>query len=223
MKGYDLENAARMISGNLHAGSITIPLLNGVDNVERLQPLVPAGTLLNGCVYISAHIAAPGTIKHAGGPGTLIFGPGDGVITPYKDLEVTLANAGIDAVLSDHIAVDVWSKYIFIGPLAGLTSMAAQPLGAILENTRFRIMLEGMMKEIKLIADARGVTLPPDIVTQSLATASKFPYETRSSLQLDFEKGGETEIETFTGYVVNTGRKLKIRTPYHDEVYAALA
>ena len=51
---------------------------------------------------------------------------------------------------------------------------------------------------------------------------SNFPYETKSSLQLDFERGKQAEVETFTGFVVRSGKKLGIKTPLHEAAYSAL-
>jgi 2-dehydropantoate 2-reductase len=83
-------------------------------------------------------------------------------------------------------------------------------------------MLEKMMKEIKVIADAKKIPLPVDIVQQSLEVASNFPYETKTSMQLDYEKEKQTEIETFTGYIVKSGKELGIETPLHNEIYSEL-
>ena len=222
VKSYGLENAARMITGNLHADTVIIPLLNGVDNVERLKTVLNTGIIMNGCVYISTQIVSPGVVEHVGGAGKLIFGPEEGTIEPYRKIETLMKNADIMAVLSDNINVDVWSKYIFIGPLASITSMTGQPLGAVMENEEHRTMMEGMMMEIKLLADAGGIPFPEDIVKKSMDVTSNFPYETKSSLQLDFEKGKQTEMETFTGYVVRSGKESGIETPLHDKVYSEL-
>ena len=222
VKGYGLENAARMIVDNLHPDTVTIPLLNGVDNVERLKTIVNTGIILNGCVYISTRITSPGVIQQTGGSCKLLFGPESGSIEPYKKIETLLRNADIEAELSESITVGAWSKFLFVGPLAGITSMLGKPFGAIIENAELRTMLEGMMKEVKFIADAKGIPLPDDIIQQSLKLTSNFPYETKSSLQLDFEKGNQTEIETFTGYIVKSGNELGIETPLHDKVYSEL-
>ena len=222
VKGYGLENAAQMIADNLHSDTVTIPLLNGVDNVERLSSILHGGTILNGCVYISTRIAHPGVIQQTGGSCKLLFGPESGSVEPYRKIETLLKDADIKAELSENITVGAWSKYLFVGPLAGITSMLSSPFGAIMENENHRAMLEGMMKEVKLIADAKGIPLPENIIEQSLELTSNFPYETKSSMQLDFEKGKETEIETFTGYIIKSGKESGIKTPLHDKVYFEL-
>ncbi|MBW2631552.1 MAG: 2-dehydropantoate 2-reductase [Deltaproteobacteria bacterium] len=222
VKGYGLENAARMIADNLHSNTVTIPLLNGVDNVERLSSILHGGIILNGCVYISTRIAHPGVIQQTGGSCKLIFGPESGSAEPYRKIETLLKDADIKAELSENITVGAWSKYLFVGPLAGITSMLGKPFGAIMENEDHRTMLEEMMKEVKLIADAKGIPLPENIIEQSLEVTSNFPYETKSSMQMDREKGNPMEVDTFIGYIVKTGKSLGVKTPLHEEMLIIL-
>ena len=222
VKGYGLDAAARMLVNNIHDDTVIITVLNGVDNAERLKTTLHKRSVLNGCVYISSRIVSPGKIQQVAGPRTLIFGPEDGSIEPYKNIESVLQNAGIKATLSSNIQTDVWTKFVFMGPLAGITSMLDKPFGAIMEDQDNVKMTEGLMREVESLAKAQNVSLPDDVVRKSLALARNFPYETKSSLQLDFEKGKPSEIETFTGYVVKSGKVFGITTPFHDQVYSAL-
>lgn len=221
-KGYDLEAAAALVKQNLHSGTITIPLGNGVDNAERLRAILRQGTVFNGCVYVSSRIAEPGVVEQVAGTGKMIFGPEQGSAEPYREIENVLRAAGIDATLSEDINQDVWSKYLFICSLAGITSMLEKPFGAILEDAEHHALLQGLMEEIKSLATASGFTLPEDSVAKALQTAANFPYETKSSMQLDYERGNKTELETFTGYVVKSGHQQGVPTPLNERVYAAL-
>jgi len=83
-------------------------------------------------------------------------------------------------------------------------------------------MLEGMMREIRELAVLKGVTLPSDIVELSLAKGVAFPPDTKSSMQLDCEKGRRTEIETFLGFVVREGERLGADVHLTRGVYDAL-
>ncbi len=222
VKGYGLNSAARMLANNIHDDTAVITVLNGVDNAARLKAIFNRGNVLNGCVYISSRIISPGKIEQIAGPRTLIFGPEDGSIEPYKDIESVMKNAGIKATLSSNIQTDVWTKFVFMGPLAGITSMLEKPFGAIMEDQDNVKMVEGLMREVESLAKAHNVFLPDDVVRKSLALARNFPYETKSSLQLDFEKRKQSEIETFTGFVVRSGKAFGIKTPFHNEVYSVL-
>ncbi|MFH1080392.1 MAG: 2-dehydropantoate 2-reductase [Pseudomonadota bacterium] len=224
VKSYGLEEAARLIKDNLHDESVVIPLLNGVNIAERLKTILPKGRILSGCVYISARIESPGVVRQVGGSCQLIFGPDQtNDVETYRPIEAFLHEAGIKAELVGDIAVPLWTKYIFIDPLAGLTSMTGKPFGAILDNLIDRTMLEGLMQEVELVARAQGVSLPGDIVEATIAKVAAFPKETKTSLQLDFEKGNPAELDIFMGYMIAAGKRLGISAPLHEKVYRELS
>jgi len=124
--------------------------------------------------------------------------------------------------LTADITTQVWTKYIFISSLATITSLRQKTFGEILEDEKNKQMLEGLMKEVELIAKKRGVTLSEDIVSLSLEKISAFPYDGTSSMQRDFKSGRKTELETFTGYNIKSGKELGVETPLYQEAYNEL-
>ena len=223
VKSYGLEEAARRIKDNIHDETVIIPLLNGVNIAERLKAILPKGRILSGCVYISARVESPGIVRQVGGSCQLIFGPDQANdVERYRPIEAFLQEAGIKAELVGRIALPLWSKYIFIDPLAGLTSMLGKPFGAIMDNPIDRTMLEGLMQEVELVARAQGVPFPKDIVAGTMSKVASFPATTKTSMLLDFEKGNPAELDIFMGYMVAAGKKLGIQTPLHEKVYGEL-
>lgn len=222
VKEYDLESAAALLDPLLHDRTIVLPLLNGVDIAERLRSIIPRGVVLSGCVYISTFVEAPGVVHQVGGTCQLLFGPDDGKSDAYRPLETLLQEAGIKAELSQDIAVPLWSKYLFVSPMAGVTSLTGKCFGDVMVDAKGRAMARGLMAEVERLARAKGIGLPPDSVERGIATAERFPPATKSSLQLDFEKGRRTELELFIGFAVRAGRSLGVPMPLHEELYAAL-
>jgi 2-dehydropantoate 2-reductase len=223
VKSYGLEEAARRIKDNIHDETVIIPLLNGVNIAERLKAILPKGRILSGCVYISARVESPGIVRQVGGSCQFIFGPDQANdVEKYRPIEAFLQEAGIKAELVGRIALPIWSKYIFIDPLAGLTSMLGKPFGAILDNPIDRTMLEGLMQEVELVARVQGVPFPEDIVEATMAKAASFPATTKTSMLLDFEKGNPAELDIFMGYMVAAGKKLGVPVPLHEKVYGEL-
>jgi 2-dehydropantoate 2-reductase len=222
VKEYALEEAAARIAPLLHAETVVLPLLNGVDISERLRTLLSRGVVLSGCVYISTFIEAPGVVRQVGGSCQLFFGPDDGKTEAFRPLETFLKDAGIEVELTDRIDVHLWTKYLFVSPMAGVTSFMAKTFGAVMEDEKGRTMVRGLMEEIDRLAGVKGIDLPADSVETALVKVARFPYETKSSMQLDYEKGGRTEIDLFIGYAVRAGRILGIPVPLHEELYTAL-
>ena len=222
VKGYDLDGAAGALAEVTGEATVVIPLENGVDTAERLGKILPRARVLNGTVYISSRIAAPGVVQQLGGAGSLFFGPETGPAAPFRTIESLFLEAGIQAVLTEAVAVEVWKKFLFISPVAGATALFGKSLGGILEDPEALRLLEGMMNEVDRLARARGIGLPASAVAQAMETVARFPYETKTSFQVDMENGRKTEIETFMGYVVRAGQALGIDTPFNRRVYDAL-
>ena len=222
VKTYDLESFMRILEKNVGEKTVFLPLLNGVDNAERLKSFFPADRILNGCVYISAHIVSPGVVQQVGGSCQLFFGPEYADRHAFVKIEHTLTNAGIKAELRENIDEIVWEKYIFISPLASVTTLLGEPFGVVMEKKASRDLAEGLIKEVERIARARGVKVAEGIVDVTLNKVNAFPYETKSSMQVDCEKGKKTEIEAFTGYVVRSGEELKLDVPLRRMVYDKL-
>ena len=222
VKSYGLETAARSIFGNVHEQTVVVPLLNGVDITERLQGILPRGVFLYGTVYVSAFIESPGVVRQVSPAGRLIFGPGDGRVELFRTIDDLFRDAGIVSELTPDPRLALWTKFIFICPAASVTSLLRKSFGGVLDDPEAREMLAGMIGEVEQIARAKGIALPKDIAAATLEKVRQFPPETKTSLQLDFEKGRATEIDTFTGFIVKAGRELGIATPLHERAYAQL-
>ena len=64
--------------------------------------------------------------------------------------------------------------------------------------------------------------LPADVADKTIEVISRFPYDTKTSIQLDRERGNITEIDIFTDYIRQSGLELGIPTPLHNKIYNQL-
>jgi len=223
-KGYDLLSASRMITVAVSDRTVVIPPGNGVGNAAIVKEgLGGRGDVLSACIYISTHIIGDGAVEQMGGPRKFFFGNPNGEMEKYRAIEKVFLAGGLNAELTPNILREVWSKYLFVAPLSGLTALYAVPQGGLLTDPARRALLTEMMQELDALARKAGVGLPPDIVQQSMAKADSFPYETKTSMQLDFEQGKPTELETMMGYAARMAKELKVSMPRFNETYVALA
>ena len=222
-KGYDLVEAARMMKPAVTDRTVVIPPGNGVGNAEMVAEGIGKGDILSACIYISTHARSAGVVEQLAGPRKFFFGNPNGEVDSYRALEAVFASAGLNVELTPNILREVWSKYLFVEPLSVLTSLYSVPQGGLLDDSARRKQLQAMMEELLGLAKSVGVNLRDDIVEQSMVKADSFPYETKTSMQLDFEHGRPTEVETMIGYAVRKAQELGVAVPQHAEVYALLA
>jgi len=222
VKGYDLEESAKMLIPNIGENTIIVSLLNGVDNAEKLQSVLPAGKVLNGCVYIGAHRVQPGVVKQVGGSGKLFFGSESGIQVDGEGIQDIFERANIDAEFRKDIKNIVWEKFLFISPFASATSFLGKPLGELMDSPEGKALVEALLEEVLLVANSQDIRFQEDIREVTLEKARSFPPEAKTSMQMDFEKGKRAELETFTGYIVREGRRHGLAVPNHDKVYTGL-
>jgi 2-dehydropantoate 2-reductase len=222
VKSYDTESAAALLSPVLTDESIILCLQNGVDNVEKIQQVIPRGTVYGGAAYIYATITAPGVVTQPGGPRKIVFGPmhaGDQRAKPILDM---MLRAGIRCEIADDIRAAMWVKYIFISAVGGITALTRLMLGEILPVTETRQMLENAMRETETIAHALGVNVPEGIIDRMFENLKTMDTNTYSSMYHDLVNARPLEVEAFAGTLTRYGQQLGISTPTHKLIYAAL-
>lgn len=225
VKSYDTETSARALGPMLHDTTIVISLQNGVDNEEKLSQTLLHGIVFGGVAYVYATITAPGVITEWGGPKKIVFGP------LRKDPQLrergtailkTVTDCGVDAEFTEDINVALWSKFIFITAVGGITALTRLTLGQILESPETRLLLRSAMEETLAVATAVGVAIPAGLIDDSFARLAKFDNSSRSSLYVDLASERRLEIESLSGTVMRLGQRHGVPTPIHAMIYAAL-
>jgi 2-dehydropantoate 2-reductase len=223
VKLWDTEIAATAMRPLVGSSTRVITFQNGVDSVERMQPILGEDHVAGGTTHMASVVSAPGVIAHTSEFAQMKCGRVDGRNDPVLDAFVGLARAaGIDASLSADINLDRWKKFTFLVGLSGATGTLRLPLGPILADPDTRAFFLALMQEVVTVGRASGVALPPDFVQDRLAFADTTPPGFKASLLHDLERGNRIELDWLAGKVVALGRSLNIPTPANTAVYAAL-
>ena len=235
VKTYDTETAASGARPLAGPGTFILPLQNGVESAARLGPVLGGANVLGGAVWVVSSVAAPGVIRQESRVRRIVFGPlarrgadtvGDGP-TPamHGALETVpdaLASTGFLVELTSAIESVLWTKFLFIAPVAGLTSVLRTPLGPILASPEGRDLLRRAMVEVEAVARAQGVSLEPQVVDSTMAFAAGLEPTTTSSMARDVAAGRRTEHDALCGAVVRAGRRSGTPAPIHELCWACL-
>jgi 2-dehydropantoate 2-reductase len=223
VKGYDTEEAARRCRPMAGEGTSLLCLQNGVDNEEKLAAILGPGPVLGGVVHILSTVLEPGVISQTAGPRTIRFGEMSGVRTPRLDaILATLTGAGIQAAITERIAVELWEKFLFICAHGGVTALTRLGVGEILACPETADLYRGVMEEIVRVGRGSGIPIPDDSVERALAFARSLAPAMRSSLAHDLERGNRLEVDSLSGAVIRYGAAAKVPTPLNGLIYACL-
>jgi 2-dehydropantoate 2-reductase len=223
VKLYDTDAAASGCLPLLGPDTSVVSFQNGVTAAETLATEVGADRVFAGTTHILATIAAPGEIAHLGTMAKLRFGELDG--RPSARVSGLLAacqRAKIDAAISDDINVDIWTKFAFIAPASGITSLLRLPLGPIREDPETRALLRAAVDEAVAVARQSGVALPDDLAETHMAMIDGLPETMGSSMLHDLTQSRRLELPWLSGTVARLGREKGVPTPTHDVIVTAL-
>jgi 2-dehydropantoate 2-reductase len=222
VKLYDTESAIPLLPPLIGADTVVIPFQNGVESVEMLSHAVERSHLASGTSYVQASIAEPGVIRHIA-LDRLIFGELDGARTPRLErLFDVCRDAGVTPVLSDQIEVEIWSKFVHLSVLSGLTAVTRSPVGPLRDDPDLFAMWQAALVETIAVARAKGIALRRSLFDELMTLLREIPAQAASSMLQDLERHRRLELPWLSGAVVRMGQALDVETPIHRFITTVL-
>ena len=139
-----------------------------------------------------------------------------------RQLLQTLKQSGIPAEFNLDIHQTLWSKFLFIATMAGVTSLSRETMAQLLPRPEWRQVITGCMREIEAVGRASGVNLDSRIVEDTLQYIEGSLEQMHASMHSDILAGRPLELEALNGAVVRAGLKVNAPTPINDVIYAVL-
>lgn len=223
LKNYHLEGALPSLHRLVEKGAKILPLLNGMEHMDRLVEALGEANVLGGSCYIESTLNDAGEIVHTSPMQDIVFGALSPSIDQgfLKSVETMVREAGIVVTLSEHILQDMWSKYLFLSTLSGITAATRQPIGIALKDPITRDYLGDFIKEVCTIARTK-VELPEDIVEQLMKRMESIKPAMTSSMHRDLEKGQAIELESLHGGLLKMASAAQLATPSVKAIYSLL-
>ena len=220
LKATDLEAGLEAIRSNVSDQTVILPLLNGVEYRPRILKHYPRADALEGCIYILSNIVEPGVIRKKGEIFRLCWGKENFDPDNYAQILKLFDRSLPRHKPTADIAYEQWRKFLFISPMAALTSLYKVPMDQVYRE--HRTQLRRLLEEITALARAKGISLGEKEIEATLAQASKVLPGAKTSMQLDLERGKPAEIEALVGYVVKEGKRLGVDVSEMERIYQLL-
>lgn len=191
VKGYHLDQAIPQIQTIVNqTGAFVLPLLNGMEHLERLQQAIGKERVIGGFASIIATLNDEGHVEHTSGSSAIKFGAlHDSQLEICEQLEEISKNLNTSIVREDNILKHMWKKYIFITAFAGITSSMQQPSGAINENEATFNVAKKIIYEMSMLAKLEGIYLTDEEIEIMANRLKGFNPKATSSMHQDLRKG----------------------------------
>lgn len=228
VKGYSLDAAAEVIGRTAGRETVVIPVLNIYGTGERLQREFPELTVTDGCIYVAAHISAPGEITHGGDIFRVVYGlrpgqeAGKTVLDKLAEVKRDLDEAGIYGDYTDHVKRDTFKKFTYVSPVAAAGEYFHGQAGDFQKEGEPRETFIAMIRELQALAEAMELGLQTDIVEANLKILGDLSPEAGTSMQRDIARGGASEIEGLVYRVEELADNYGVPVPVYKKVIREL-
>lgn len=221
VKNYSLRDALTAVLPCIGKYTVVVLILNGVDHFAVAQQILTKGQLVDSAIYITSSSDEDYAIHQAGKFTRVVLG-GPNTQALRKAYEV-LNHPGITCQVASDIQAELWNKYILNCAYNVTTAYYECTIGEVVDDAARRQEFYALLQEAYAVGKALGVHLASDVVDtiygRILRQDSK---QTTSSLAMDVMAGHQSELETFSGYLVRTAKELGVAAPLSTKYYEAL-
>ncbi len=222
VKLWDVETAGALMKPLVGPNTRVLSMLNGIDSVERLTPIL-GGDVIAACpTQISAVIAEPGVILHKAVQPTFSCGFMDGRDDArLKALVDEMQGAKFTSRYSREAEADLWRKFVFLVGMSGSTAGLRATLGEIRSDPDTLAVLQSLMREVEAVGVKKGIPIAGH-AEKAIGYAMAGAPGNKASMAEDLARGNRLETDWLQGKVVELGKQLGVPTPVNRDIYAVL-
>lgn len=206
-KAYDLDDALASLH-RADSRGLLLPFLNGMDHLRLLDARYGRERVLGGVAHIAATITSTGAVKQLSDLHRLTVGPRAAEQAALAREFVALgAGARFDSVYSDNIEQVLWTKWVFLATLAGMTTVCQGTVGEIVATPDGEALAREMYAECCAVAQAQNHPISAEEQGKALAMLTQQGSSFTASMLRDLQNGQRTEHEHILGNMASRGQQ----------------
>lgn len=224
VKSYDTAAAIEQVKSLVGKGTLVIVAQNGYGNYETVAASVGKEHTLLARVIFGVKLPAPGRAEVTVIADDVRIGQPHNAVDPdrIKAIASAVNAAGIPTAYAANVAAILWDKILYNAALNPLGAVLECTYGQLAENSGTRIIMDRIIDEIFLVAQAHGMPLNwkssaeyrQHFYTKLVPpTAKHFP-----SMYYDVKAGKRLEIDALNGAIVRLAHEKGISVPVNETI-----
>lgn len=214
VKAYALERAISDFAAAVGGGTMILPVLNGMRQIDVLISCFGPGPVLGGVALIVADVDQERRIVQTADIQQLTYGELEGGISSrVKTLDQTLASAGFVAQASSNIMQAMWEKWVQLASLGAVTCLMRGTIGDVVAARGGAALSRAVVRECAAIAAACGHAPSEGLLDWHTGLMTQEGSALASSMYRDMRKGTHVEAEHILGDLHQRGAARGVAAP----------
>ncbi|MDO5410233.1 MAG: 2-dehydropantoate 2-reductase [Lachnospiraceae bacterium] len=226
VKNYSLEQICRQLAPAVDEHTIIVPVLNGIDPADRTRQMFEKGIVVDSLIYIASGSEPDFSIVQKGNYTNLHIGTRSSdprVKEAVEKVHSLFVPTGINCIMAEDIEAAIWKKYIFNCAFNVMTAAYSANVEDLRIVPEYVQDMENLMDEACLVARKKQVAIPDDLKEERIQFFMNLQSPTAtSSLRRDIDAGRSSELETFSGYLLQEAPKYGVKLARTEYYYKLL-
>ena len=216
LKYNALENALDMISNVVSDNTIVMSLMNGIDSEDIIARKIGEQHIVHSLIKVASHKEEDGYVFDAESTIGIVFGEPQ---RPkfVKEIENLFSKSLLHYRSTEYIYEEIWSKFRLNVCNNLPQAILGAGVGCYADSQHMKFIQDGLRNELETIARAKGIDMSK--ADPSATRGSAVPKSARYSTLQDLDAKRHTEIDMFSGALIQMGKELHIPTPYNEFTY----
>lgn len=223
-----LPSALEVMASSVGENTVILSMMNGIDSEEILGERFGKEKVVY-CVAQGMDAQRYGTALRFTRPGKLYIGvpetPEDPALYAQRSRRLERVCRFFDAaafpyIREEKILYRLWSKFMLNVGCNQVCMVYDAPYGeALVHGSEPFAMMVGAMREVCILAQAKGIPVGEEEVAQYIALEQTLDPGALPSMGQDRRQKRASEVEMFAGMVIRLGRELGIEVPINEFLY----
>lgn len=219
VKHHQLEQAVRDIEKYTGDETIILSLLNGIVSEETVAEKYGMDKILHSFA-VGTDAVREGTDIRFSNIGRIVFGAKDeGKSEKVRLVKDFFERTGIPYEIPGDIMRELWWKFMLNVGINQVSAVLKAGYGVFQKIDEARELMVMASLEVVALAEKAGIGISGDDIAKYVAVINTLSPEGKTSMLQDIEAGRKTEVEIFSGTVIEMGKKYGVDTPVNKILF----
>ena len=220
VKQHHLQQCIRDICRFVGPETIILSLLNGITSEEIIGREYGMDKLLYSFV-VGTDAVREGTATRFSNMGRIVFGERTNLnhspkVTGVKQF---FDRVGVPCQIPGNMLRELWWKFMMNVGINQTSAVLRAPYGVFQKVGEARELMEMACRQVIRLSEKTGINLMEEDINSYLKIINTLSPLGKTSMLQDVEASRKTEVEIFSGTVIELGRKYGVETPVNEVLW----
>jgi 2-dehydropantoate 2-reductase len=220
VKNHHLRDAIQDMANRIGEKTVIISVMNGIDSEEQIGAVYGMDKVLY-AVAVGIDALREGNAMTYTTQGKLFFGEARNTVLTerVKRIQSLFDRAGIVYETPDDMIRILWWKFMINVGINQTSAVMRAPYGVFQTSQEAQEVMDSAMREVTAVAEAAKIKISGEDIENWYSFLSQLSPDGKTSMLQDVEAKRKTEVEMFSGKMIELGKSYGIPTPVNQTLY----